>query len=573
VPKERLVLEGRFKLLRHLGGGGMSEVYLAEQRSLGREVALKVLKRDLGADGSMAERFKREAQLLSTVDHPSVVRVIDFASGRDGTVLVLEYAPGETLEQALAEGPMEPRRAMRLLAQLAEGLSAIHQKGIVHRDIKPHNVVISQTPRGEVARLLDFGIARLMEIPDLEGVTGSPGAAGPFVSQVGQAVGTPAYVAPEQATASAVDARTDVYAFGVLAFRMLAGRLPFDGPTTRDYLEQHVRQAPPELDVVAPALKAWPELVRLVRQCLQKPPEARPADGRALAERLHRLVPSDIPLTTQSRRALGALTTQTWNSVQARAGTLSQQSVERMREAAELARGVPHEVRRSALITAGVAAVVGLGVLLWPGGLVERVRRQLDRGQPQEALTAIDASLAQAKGEVPALLALKVVALHRLGRHDAEKALLGQAPFEVVLSGETRVLEALAEESASEDDARVRLSLELMPRAWALPVYQRLSEGPPAVGQWGALRWLDRQQAVSGGALVQGYAKSLASKDCGVRRLAAVRLGELGDAAAVGPLRELSETPKPPSPTGGTLACGQDEAAEALRAVKQHQAR
>src|SRR6478735_8504826 len=183
---ETLVLGGRFKVLRHIGGGGMSEVYLAVQLSLGRQVALKVLKRDLGKRPDMAERFRREALLLSTVDHPAVVRVIDFEPTPEATVLVLELAEGDTLETVLKSGRLPSARALPILTQLAEGLGAIHERGIIHRDLKPQNVVLTPGPRGEQARLLDFGIARLME-PD-------PDAKG--LSQVGVVLGTPEYLSP-----------------------------------------------------------------------------------------------------------------------------------------------------------------------------------------------------------------------------------------------------------------------------------------------------------------------------------------------------------------------------------------
>src|SRR4051812_44902355 len=234
----------------------MAEVYLAEQVSLGRKVALKVLKRDLGKRPDMAERFRREARILSTVDHPAVVRVIDFESRPEATILVLELAEGETLEKVMRGGPLAPERAIPILAQLSEGLGAIHEKGIVHRDIKPQNVVLTPTPRGEQARLLDFGIARLMEIPDgldLGAALGGPD--NPFISQPGQVVGTPAYVAPEQAVAGPLDTRTDVYSFGVLAYRVLSGQFPFPGPGSQDFLKQHVGTAPRPLDEVVPALK------------------------------------------------------------------------------------------------------------------------------------------------------------------------------------------------------------------------------------------------------------------------------------------------------------------------------
>src|SRR3954471_18192513 len=159
LPADTLILDGRFRLKKLLGEGGMGLVYLAEQVSLGRECAVKVLREDLSLQAGMGERFRREALLLSSVDHASVVRVIDFGMHGASACLVMEYADGETLEAALRTERFPPERCLRLLIQLAQGLAAIHEKGIVHRDLKPENVIITSAPDGEHARLLDFGIA------------------------------------------------------------------------------------------------------------------------------------------------------------------------------------------------------------------------------------------------------------------------------------------------------------------------------------------------------------------------------------------------------------------------------
>lgn len=282
-----LAYDGRYRILQRLGAGGMAEVFLAEQVSLGRKVAIKVLHRSLTGTPGMTERLRREALLLSTVDHPCVVRVLDFATGEEGDALVLEYVEGQRLDLALQAGAFEPARALRVLRCLADGLAAIHAIGIVHRDLKPENVVLAgggTTP--ELARLLDFGVARLFEAASPTGDGRS------FVTQAGLAVGTPAYVAPEQVRGLPCDPRTDVYSFGVTAYFVLAGRLPFQGPAPGDFLKQQVEDAPPELATVAPALfAAAPGLAALVMGCLAKRPADRPADGAALAAALAALAP------------------------------------------------------------------------------------------------------------------------------------------------------------------------------------------------------------------------------------------------------------------------------------------
>jgi len=253
----------------------MGEVYLGEQVSLGRKVAIKVLHHDLNAQPGMAERFKREARLLSAVEHPAVVHIVDFGESGDHACLVMEFVEGESLYDVLTRGAMAPGRALPLLQQLAEGLAAIHDKGIIHRDLKPENVFISPGARGEQARLLDFGIARLVE-PDAQS----------NVSQVGVVLGTPEYLSPEQAVGAKVDTRSDLYSFGVLIYRVLSGRLPFEGPQARHFLAQHASHAPLPLDRAAPSLTRYIGLLSLVMRLLEKNPAKRPQNAHELADAL-----------------------------------------------------------------------------------------------------------------------------------------------------------------------------------------------------------------------------------------------------------------------------------------------
>lgn len=288
------VLQGRFKVLQLLGSGGMGDVYLAEQVSLGRKVALKTLREDLSLQPGMTERFKREARLLSTVDHPSIVRVIDFGQAEGAYVLVMEFVEGDNLATEVRRGAFEPARAISVMKDIADGLAAIHAQGIIHRDLKPDNVLLTLGPEGERARLLDFGIARLAE---------EEGAAA--MTQAGLVLGTPEYLSPEQATGGQIDARSDVYAFGVLAFRLLAGRHPFPGPSARDFLLQHITQQAPELSSVAPQLVDRPALTALVMSCLSKEPAQRPDGGKGLLTALAKLeVRPSAPVVTNTTTPL-----------------------------------------------------------------------------------------------------------------------------------------------------------------------------------------------------------------------------------------------------------------------------
>ena len=249
------MLGGRYRVLKPLGVGGNAEVYLAEQVSLQRKVALKVITRKGPVLPEAQARFKREALIHSSIDHPSVVRILDFETdGPEGTVVVLEYVEGVRLDEAIAGQAMDAKEVARLLLQLAEGLAAIHAKGVVHRDFKAENVMLSEGGTGRQARILDFGLARLFDADVLEGDGRS------FVSSSGLVAATPAYAAPEQLRGLPPDPRTDVYGFGITAYYMLAGRLPFNGPELNDFLRQHTSEkAPSPRQAEPPAF--WPELL------------------------------------------------------------------------------------------------------------------------------------------------------------------------------------------------------------------------------------------------------------------------------------------------------------------------
>ncbi len=272
MADDRLILNGRYRLLRAAGSGGTANVYLAEETATGQKVALKVLKKHI-ATPDMVQRFDREAKLLSTLRHPNVVRLIALEKASEGLILLLEWVDGVRLDQLLQGAPLKTSRAMKLLQQLAGALEAVHRAGIVHRDLKPENVMVAE---GDVVRLLDFGIARFTD-----GFLGGNA----FVSAIGKAAGTPAYLSPEQAMARPADARADVYAFGVMAYQLLAGELPFKGSNDYDFITQHMEKKPPRLKPLDGGLKDS-QLIEVVMQCLEKKPEARPRDGFALVKLL-----------------------------------------------------------------------------------------------------------------------------------------------------------------------------------------------------------------------------------------------------------------------------------------------
>jgi predicted Ser/Thr protein kinase len=549
------VLQGRFKVIELLGRGGMGDVYLAEQVSLGRKVALKTLRDDLSAQPGMTDRFKREALLLSSVDHPSVVRVIDFGEAQKTYVLVMEYVEGENLALAVREGAFDPARALPVLKDIAEGLEAIHTRGIVHRDLKLDNVLLTKTGSVERARLLDFGIARLAE---------SDGGPGGSMTQAGLVLGTPEYLAPEQAMGGKIDARTDVYAFGILAYRMLTGRHPFPGPSAREFLLQHISVDPPDLTAFSPHLAAHGGLVRLVMQCLRKKPDERPDGGRGLLAALNALDKSAVtaPLATPGVGTPTAVARTPRPSAPELAAMAAPVVKAAVVETTKRLKAMP---RRTLQLGIGVAVLIAAALLIIPkltkDPTFEKATALLDAGKPGPALELIDA----AKGSnEPPLRLLRAEAYHQQKRHTDEWALVGATPSEGLSKMRPALLSFLLDDYAkNRDEDAIRAVLSALPKDQA-DIVREWAKGPLSAAQWGALRWAD-QRRMDGVDLGAGYIVSLESSDCDVAATAAKRLGELGDTRAIDGLRRLATSPRKEGFLFFARSCGHDEAAQALR--------
>jgi hypothetical protein len=527
-----LILDGRFRIDTLLGGGGMGLVYRATQVSLGRTVAVKVLREDLNLQPGMADRFKREARLLSSVDHPAVVRVIEFGFHQNFACLVMEFVEGETLETRLREGPLPVERALRILTQLAQGLAAIHAQGIVHRDLKPDNVLLTMSLNfKEQARLLDFGIARLAD-------SDSPAN---NVTQAGMVLGTPEYLAPEQAMGKPPEARSDFYSLGVVAYRMLSGVLPFPGPSAGEFIGQHVHTAPRPLLDAAPHLSQHPMLAALVMQCLAKAPEGRVTNATELAAALVHL--GIAPPTKQSLAPPA--------------------SVLRLTQEVRATRRPRWPFVAGAV---GVLAIaLGITAFLFLGAPERVARRLLEASRGSEALQVIDDAGDLAK--TPSMVMLRAAALHQVSRHDDETELFsGLAPREGVPL-ELHVVRGLCEDFGPKEAAAVRKLIAAWPRSSTLPVLQQVASGPPDKAQWGALRLTDLEYAGQGLKLVELYALSLASNDCRIRSIAAKRLGELHTLEAVPALKKLQALPRKKGSFNDD-DCGQDAAAASVRKLE-----
>ena len=262
-PMAGRVFGQRYRVVRRLGEGGMGAVYLCEHEVLGRRFAVKVLRADRAADPELKERFRNEALAASRIGQENVVDVLDFGEEADGALYyVMEALEGRSLGAVIREeGPLPVGRALALLEHVARALAAAHARGVIHRDVKPENVFVVQGRDGlERAKVLDFGISHV----DLGGVR---------ITRAGSIIGTPEYMAPEQAMGGEVDHRADVYALGVLAFEMLTGALPLVGDSAVATLMAHQTRAP-----VAPSLLRGgipPEVDALVLRALAKSPAER----------------------------------------------------------------------------------------------------------------------------------------------------------------------------------------------------------------------------------------------------------------------------------------------------------
>ena len=258
-----------YEIVRLIGRGGMGAVYLARDRALERLVAIKVLPPGSATDSGVLERFRREAKTVASLQHVGIVPLYAFGERRGLCWFVMGYVRGESLGTRLERETMIDVETTRtLLAQVADALDHAHRQGIVHRDIKPDNILIDDSTGR--AMLTDFGIARADSLQ-----------AGTNLTQVGSVMGTPHYMSPEQATSEpTIDGRSDLYSVGVAAYQMLSGRLPFDGRSFRELLMQHISVTPQPLQTLAPSVPA--DLAEAVMRCLEKDPAKRFSDGRSL---------------------------------------------------------------------------------------------------------------------------------------------------------------------------------------------------------------------------------------------------------------------------------------------------
>jgi tRNA A-37 threonylcarbamoyl transferase component Bud32 len=594
--------DGRYELVAHLATGGMGAVFRARHVHLRKDVAVKVLRPDLTSSAEIVERFRREAEIASALEHDNIVRVTDFGRTPDGYLfLAMELLAGESLFDRLRrEGSLAPEEAVPILWQVCAGLEAAHALGVVHRDLKPENVFLARTPSGrEVTKVLDFGIAKIAD-PSSESST-----------QAGIVVGTPEYLSPEQAMGTAIDARADVYAVGLIAWRTLAGRHPFKADDARGLLMMQATRPVPPLTDPRPDLAAYPALVAAVAKACAKDPAARHQTAAALGDDLAAAIGpafmmprgatpapsislSPIPLDRSARdagaaRAVPGATLEVApphavSPTVARALAIARARLAILRavrgardRAAELASDAVGLVRRHpalAIIVATACLVAGitLSVRSWQRGRAPaEVRALLAANRPQQARAVADAALAD-RPDDPELLLLRGRALHRIpggvGEGIDAYALARKAgPLDAGAYDD--LVAALGRERALADRAAHVLLEEGPP---ALPAILRAAGAASGLHRLRALalaRDLGAEDRVD---RAQAYGELLGDADCDIRRAAARRLGEIGDPSALPRLRRAAqaktETKGFLGRTKSAPACGAPEADAAARRIE-----
>jgi eukaryotic-like serine/threonine-protein kinase len=288
------ILAGRYEVGRLLGAGGMAEVYEGHDRLLARRMAIKILLAQYAHDPAFLERFRREAQAAASLSHPNIVSVFDTGSDGDTWFIVMELVAGNTLRDLIhLHGPVHPARAAEICSEVAGALAVAHARGIVHRDVKPGNVML--TTEGKV-KVMDFGIARATAVPS--------------ITQTSAVVGTAQYIAPEQAQGLEADARSDLYSLGCCLYEMVTGQVPFSGPTPVAIAYRHIQEDPMSPRALNPSVPG--SLERVCLKAMAKRPEDRYQTAAEMQRDLERVrlgepVTAALPRASQeATRAMGA---------------------------------------------------------------------------------------------------------------------------------------------------------------------------------------------------------------------------------------------------------------------------
>ena len=441
------VLDSRYRIVGLLGTGGMGSVYRAEHVTILRPVAIKVLHPDFAGDPDHSKRFAREAFVTGRADHPNCVTVSDFGPlDAGGFYLVMELVNGIGLGELLArEERLPARRALHIARHVLRGLGHAHAAGVVHRDVKPNNIILArQGDDRDFAKILDFGIAKLMD-----GASAKHGVIDLQITRIGTTVGTPTYVAPEQAVAAAVDPRADLYSLSVVLFEMIAGQPPFRAEDTVKLVTKHLSAPVPAMAELVPGLVVSPAVEELIRKGMAKEAASRPASADAYVAAIDDLFARDL---VDPPERSGSSTFASTSGVPLPAA----------REAPD-APGSRQRARRIALV-AGAALVLLIIIVMVVGGSGP------GPGTPRPAGSAAQASAAPVRPAMPLLAPLAPAA--PAPPDNAEDDARAELALGNQRIGERRPLEAIeayrravALDATAGRDARLRKNTEAQLRA------------------------------------------------------------------------------------------------------------
>ncbi|MGA9998043.1 MAG: protein kinase [Pyrinomonadaceae bacterium] len=379
------IIGGKYRLISLLGEGGMGSVYRASRLHIGDEVAVKVLHREYVNEPTTIERFRREAQAAAMIRHPTVVTIHDFseARGDEPAYIVMELVEGKALRKILeSEGALEPQRAVAIMREICKGVGVAHRLEVVHRDIKPDNIMIlppDSDDQQERVKVVDFGIAKLRDM-----------AASKTLTQTGRVIGTVYYMSPEQCCAEHLDARSDVYSLGALLYEMLAGIPPFTAETATAIVAKHLSQPPPTLPK---EIGVSPQLETVLMRALGKEPQSRQSDATALGRELGDAIgafearttselPSRHTSSTTKARPDKAPSTASAKSAADESET-SESEAERTLHSAGAAR---RRLKLPLLIGAGAVIAILIGVIAFTLARRARIENQSRAQKPTETI-------------------------------------------------------------------------------------------------------------------------------------------------------------------------------------------
>ncbi|MEO8181142.1 MAG: serine/threonine-protein kinase [Deltaproteobacteria bacterium] len=525
-------LSGRYLVTALIGSGGMGAVYRAEHVQLQKPVALKVLNAEMALHKEAALRFEREAMVSARIMHPHVVSANDSGRLPDGSLyLVLEFVSGRSLRQLIdEEGRVPPPRALAIAGQIAEALAAAHAAEVVHRDLKPGNVMLLRREgNSEFVKVLDFGLARII---------GQPSTSEPL-TRTGAIFGTPEYMSPEQARGEVADHRADLYSLGVILYELLAGRPPFQAPELVAVLIKHIQEAPPPLPADIPE-----PLARYVASLLEKQPADRPADALQVVKALRRLGPAPGPFSLVPPRAKSDASV-AGPRLRQRALQIAAGALPALRHGLEALRGLAradgHPARRVAAIATLLLTLIGVVLLLWPRHSNPELEQRASRGQP-EALGEL-AKVPSAKRTAAASLALG------RGYLNTQKAEPALDAFSAALKADPELTEhidllrgvrRLVDDSSTRDRALELAATRLGARGVDLLFDVWLATKEKTAATRGAREWLDSAAVRAAASPAAKLALELReAKGCSALRELLPRARDAGDERSLAPLKRL----------------------------------